>query len=70
MGNWNECAEASTYEYEAETEDSVELDKIELLGVGSFARVWKARLKSYENSGTESIRSEYFTKPLALKEFK
>ena len=70
MGNCNECAETSVYEFEPETEDEVEFDKIELLGVGSFARVWKIKLKFYENSHTESLRQEYFNKLLALKEFK
>ena len=70
MGNWNECAEAGTYEYEIDTQDSVELDKLELLGVGSFARVWKVKLKSFENDNVAHLKQDYFSKPLALKEFK
>lgn len=70
MGNCNECAEAGTYEYELDTEETVELDKKELLGVGSFARVWKVKLNSFENENVGKLNKEYFNKPLALKEFK
>lgn len=69
MGNWNECAEANTYEYEVETSDVVEADKIELLGVGSFARVWKIKLKSFENETIDSVKPEHYSRPIALKEF-
>ena len=54
MGNCNECAETSVYEFEPEIEDEVKFDKIELLGVGSFARVWKINLKFYKISLTLS----------------
>ena len=70
MGNCNECAEAGPYEYELDTQDTVELDKLELLGVGSFARVWKIKLKYFDNDNVGPLKKELFAKPLALKEFK
>ena len=73
MGNWNECTGASSYEYEVETEDAGDADnslnKLELLGVGSFARVFKTKLKNFEDEEIGPLKKEYFSKPLALKEF-
>lgn len=50
-------------------EDTVEGDKIELLGVGSFARVWKLKLKAFELQSHRQLNPVHFSKPVALKEF-
>lgn len=37
--------------------------------MGSFARVYKIILKNYENEEHEPLKQEYFSKPIAIKEF-
>jgi serine/threonine protein kinase len=70
MGNWNECTETRSLEYELdEPVDVFQADRLELLGVGSFARVFKLKLKNYENEQDEPIDQVHYSRPLALKEF-
>lgn len=57
-------------EYELdEPVDVFQADRLELLGVGSFARVFKLKLKNYENEQDEPIDQVHYSRPLALKEF-
>lgn len=69
MGNCNECTEANSFEYDIDESNTVDAEKLELLGVGSFARVWKIKLRSYDCDDSEPIIPEYFEQALALKEF-
>lgn len=47
----------------------MEAERSELLGIGSFARVWKIKLRNYQSEDSEPLEDEYYNKPLALKEF-